>query len=368
MANKIPIRILDGGLGTTLETNYGYKFSSSTPLWSSHLLVTDQGTLLNCHQAFAEAGAEIISTATYQTSIEGFAATETSKRPSGVATLYIPSFLTSAIELASSAISSSSSSNNNNINRQHELSLTLGPLGATLLPHSAEYSGLYPSQYSSTAQIEEWHDRRLHLFAQIPSNILSKVSYLAFETIPRVDEIKAIRRVMKRNNEFLGLTGGKFWIAVNFPGECYTLPDGSGVEEVVNAMLRGDEEEAVPWGVGINCTKVNKLGRLVGQFEESVNSLVEAGEVREWPSLVLYPDGTKGEVYDVKTKRWEVPESEEGKDQVPWELQVAKVVQETRRKGQWREMLVGGCCRCLPGDIGRLREAIFGSKPEEKID
>ncbi|KAK4167154.1 homocysteine S-methyltransferase [Cladorrhinum sp. PSN259] len=375
MTNKAPIKILDGGLGTTLETKYGVQFSTSTPLWSTHLLVTDEETLLNCHKDFVQAGADIISTATYQVSIDGFAATKTQDLPDGIPSPSIPPYLTSAVSLAFQAISTTAST----AGSSSQISLALGPLGATILPSSAEYSGLYPPKYASISSIQEWHHERLQLFARIPAVLLSQISYLAFETIPRLDEIKAIRRVMKKmhrqHSPMLSQTDGslkKFWICVNFSRDGFTLPDGSTVEEVVNAMLSSDraeeeEEEEIPWGIGINCTKVDKLPRLVTEFEQAVRKLVdredETKKLKEWPALVLYPDGTRGEVYNVETKKWEVPEEGESekKERTPWEVKVAEVVRETRERGQWREILVGGCCRCLPEDIARLRGVLFES-------
>jgi homocysteine S-methyltransferase len=44
---------------------------------------------------------------------------------------------------------------------------------------------------------------------------------------------------------------------------------------------------------------------LVKEFEREIQGMMERGEVvGEWPSLVIYPDGTRGEVYDTVTKEW----------------------------------------------------------------
>ena len=66
-----PILVLDGGLGTTLEDEHKVKFSTATPLWSSHLLVENVEILNTVQRDFANAGADIILTATYQASIQG---------------------------------------------------------------------------------------------------------------------------------------------------------------------------------------------------------------------------------------------------------------------------------------------------------
>jgi homocysteine S-methyltransferase len=39
--------------------------------------------------------------------------------------------------------------------------------------------------------------------------------------------------------------------------------------------------------------------------------MIEAGDLENWPALVLYPDGTKGEAYNTSTRRWENSESDD---------------------------------------------------------
>jgi homocysteine S-methyltransferase len=60
--------ILDGGLGTLLES---MGVTIKHPLWSTYPLLNNQAALFEAHCAFLSAGAEIISTATYQASFLG---------------------------------------------------------------------------------------------------------------------------------------------------------------------------------------------------------------------------------------------------------------------------------------------------------
>src|SRR5256885_8150381 len=57
-SSDLPILFLDGGLGTTLEEEHGVHFSSLTPLWSSHLLISSPDMLLKTQTDFARAGAD----------------------------------------------------------------------------------------------------------------------------------------------------------------------------------------------------------------------------------------------------------------------------------------------------------------------
>jgi homocysteine S-methyltransferase len=63
--------ILDGGLATELEAA-GHDLSDR--LWSARLLRDDPAAIEDAHLAFLRAGADIIETASYQASVEGFVA------------------------------------------------------------------------------------------------------------------------------------------------------------------------------------------------------------------------------------------------------------------------------------------------------
>ena len=63
--------VLDGGLSTELEAR-GHDVSSA--LWSARLLRDDPAAIVAAHAAFAAAGAQVATTASYQATLEGFAA------------------------------------------------------------------------------------------------------------------------------------------------------------------------------------------------------------------------------------------------------------------------------------------------------
>src|SRR3712207_8893756 len=62
--------VLDGGLATELEAR-GHDLSSA--LWSARLLLDDPGAVVAAHAAFVAAGAQVVTTASYQAGVEGFA-------------------------------------------------------------------------------------------------------------------------------------------------------------------------------------------------------------------------------------------------------------------------------------------------------
>ncbi|KJZ74854.1 hypothetical protein HIM_05763 [Hirsutella minnesotensis 3608] len=349
-----PILILDGGLGTSLEQRHGIRFShDSTPLWSSHLLVSDPDTLAKCQAEFGRVPVDILLTATYQLSEEGFART---RHPSGagvaqgdvaaepgpaIEPAQIPEFIETAIRIAEAARQDGT-----------RIALSLGPYGACMTP-SQEYSGRYDAAHDSADALRAWHSTRMQLFRD-HHDLQHRLAFVALETVPRVDEIEAMRRSLAATP---ALSGIPFWISCLYPsGE--TLPDGSTPEDAIRAMLDPAVAPARPWGIGINCTKVDRLGALVRRYEAAVRRMLREGILDEWPALVLYPDGTNGEVFDAVTQTWVLPAGEAGRPRIPWERQLADVVWAAEKQG-WRQVVVGGCCMAGVDDIARLRRLLM---------
>ncbi|KAG4428010.1 hypothetical protein IFR05_016509 [Cadophora sp. M221] len=241
---------------------------------------------------------------------------------------------------------------------------------------SQEYTGKYDEERMSVEGLKEWHLKRLRTFtspgkesgngsasgsgSDVPvdearTRCWADVDLVAFETVPLLKEITAVRAVMGQV-EAEGVERRDFWVSCVFPAEEMGLPDGSVVRDVAKAMLEAGEGLSVPMGVGINCTKVGKLEALVMEFESEIEALVGRGEA-EWPTLVVYPDGTDGEVYDTVTKEW--VKSEVGSNSgASWDETVFGIVDRARNRGFWKSIIVGGCCKTTPDDISKLRRRI----------
>jgi homocysteine S-methyltransferase len=326
-----PILLLDGGLGTTLADQYGCIFNDTTPLWSSDLLLTKPSLLLEVQTAFANAGADIILTATYQASYTGFS-------KSGVSQSQAHKAMRRAVVIARQSFSGDNREYDwgSLKNGKGKVALSLGAYGATMTP-SQEYSGKYDKEHVTVKQLREWHQERIDVFGPFgfkESNSESgdtekmemfqredcwkNIDFVAFETLPLLREIVAVREVMAYVWNLTGVGSDNhsgdikkpFWVSCVFPGEGNSLPDGSSVKDVVEAMLEEKEGAARPMGVGINCTKIKKFESLIEEFESAVRDLVEKGGLKGWPSLVIYPDGTEGEVYNTTTKEWEKAEAD----------------------------------------------------------
>lgn len=268
-----------------------------------------------------------------------------------------------AISLAASAAAASSADG-----RPRSVALSLGPFGSTLSP-GQEYAGVYPPPYgpgpsgsgpSNAAAQEEallaFHLQRLRAFSATPA--FATVRWLAFETVPNLAEVRAIRRAVgawrseRRAGESNAGAAPQFWIASAFPkGSLGEAPNGPhGVSEWLDALLGGvggvggDEAAPVPDGIGFNCTNPAYLEHLLDEVDARVPA-----ETRSRLTLVVYPDG--GCVYDVVTRTWTEREgSADG-----WARALVDVV---KGRTGWRGMLLGGCCKTGPDEIAALRREV----------
>lgn len=377
---SLPVLLLDGGLGTCLEsTPYNIQFSAATPLWSSHLLISSPETLLELQQAYATAGSDVVLTATYQASLEGFAATPkhalTNSNPSksqgdgaeitidGNNGFESQSYdeedaayrMRSAVPLAKKAFSTTNTSG--------KVALSLGAYGATMRP-SAEYTGNYlPEEMTTSEGLARWHRQRLEVF-QRDATTWKDVDYIAFETLPVLAEVRAVREVM---HQYDGQGEKKWWISCVFPNDDLNLPDETTVSELVDATIgSGHAGGQQPWGIGINCTSITRLESLIVLFEAAVMNIVQNSQAQPpnlqqtWPWLVVYPDGAEGLVYNTISQTWDAVESScNTQITSSWDEEVARIVRRASERSFWKGILVGGCCKTTPDHIARLRARLI---------
>ena len=326
-----PALLLDGGLGTTLEDEHGVHFSSETsPLWSSHLLVSSPTTLDKVQGDFAGAGADVLLTATYQASFEGFQRTKSANYPEGIGKEDAEKYMLSSIHIARNAFRGNSGL----------VALSLGAYGATTIP-STEYSGEYGTM--TQADLHRFHRERLSVFLNHVE--WQQIDLIAFETLPRLDEVKAVRQVMQDL-----LEEKPYWVSCVFPIPDDELPDGSTIKEVVCAMLQGSK---TPFGLGINCTKLSKIPRLVRQFEDAIDEFGYS-----FPRLVLYPDGAANQLYNTSRQVWETQDQTSSSIGSSWDSELYDIVRDVQTRGRWKGLIVGGCCKTAPRHIAALRKRL----------
>ncbi|KAF7305738.1 Hcy-binding domain-containing protein [Mycena chlorophos] len=351
------LAILDGGLGTTLETTFGLDISN-TPLWSAKAAIEHPETIVDAHLAFLRAGAEIILTATYQSSLETY-------RKAGYTDDEAAALVKKCVGLAAEA---RRRFRQERPSQNPKIALSLGPYGAGLSP-AQEFDGYYPPPYgprgytvdgrniNSFAEGEaedeqlaiqalaEYHFSRLQLAADDPD-----VDLIAFETVPLLREVRAIRMAMGRL-----ATDKPWWVSFVFPDGKFpnTLrPDADervAIHDIIAATF-GDAstENPCPAAIGINCTPLHALPHIVAEMEAALRLRGEALK----PFLVLYPNA--GDVYDPASQTWIVKSGE--REREVWAEQLRGLVLETldRPGSVWAGVVVGGCCRTGPQDISLL--------------
>ena len=236
--------VLDGGLATELERR-GHDLSSD--LWSARLLLDSPSEIVEVHRAYAAAGAEVATTASYQLSYAGAAAV-------GVDRDGTDRLLRLSIQLAREGGS-------------RWVAASVGPYGATLADGS-EYRG---DDDLDVAALRAWHRPRLEVLASAGADVL------AVETIPSIREVEALVLELDR----LGVPA---WISVTCDG--VRLRDGTPAERAF--AMAADCDSVV--ALGVNCTAPADVGALL--------TLAAAYD----KPVVVYPNS--GESWDPVRRAW----------------------------------------------------------------
>jgi homocysteine S-methyltransferase len=287
--------VLDGGLSTELEFR-GSDVSSA--LWSARLLRDDPGAIADAHAAFATAGAQVLTTATYQATFPGLAA-------AGIDAPQARTLMTRSVQLARDGFTAAG--------RDGWVAGSVGPYGAYLADGS-EYTGGYVDGMTVPA-LREFHRPRLHVLAGAGADVL------ACETLPAAAEVEALL-------EELADLGVPAWLSLT------TVVDEAGVPRTrrgerladVAAMTRNVDEVIA---VGVNCT-----------HPAGVPTAVQMAAAASGKPVVAYPNS--GESWDAVARRWT---GRPGVGNVSaWLAAGAR--------------LVGGCCRVRPDGVRAIADAV----------
>jgi homocysteine S-methyltransferase len=309
MSHQSPLRVLldaqgwlvlDGGLATALEAKGA---DLDHDLWSAKLLLEPTGLIRQVHDEFLAAGADCITTSTYQATLQGFGRQGRSD-VEGTALLEL------SVRLACEARDAFWSDPARPAGRQKPLvAASIGPYGA-FLADGSEYGGDYGLTEDA---LYAFHQQRWQILAA------SQADLLACETIPSLKETRALLRLF---DETPGVWG---WMSFSCGDEAH-LHDGSQLAEAVRLC---DEHQNVA-AIGINCTSPTLISALIQIVCDHSDKLV-----------VVYPNS--GEAYDTQGKAWSgtSPVTDWGPAAVEWVRLGAGAV--------------GGCCRTGAADIARIR-------------
>ncbi|MGI9317433.1 MAG: homocysteine S-methyltransferase [bacterium] len=294
------VLILDGGLSTALEQQ---GFVLRGKLWTAAVLLSDPGVIRKIHFTWLESGAQIVTTSSYQASLQGFADHGLSMARARE-TLLLSSRL--ALEARNQFESLSPSS------AQPLVAASIGPYGA-FLADGSEYSGDY---LVSEQQLEDFHAERLFLLDQ------SGVDVLACETIPNLLEARVLSRLLLKVKT-------PAWVSFCCRNN-HQISDGTAVAEA--AALFSKHPKVV--AVGVNCTAPTHISDLIEVLRQTA----------PLKAIVVYPNS--GECYDAGSQTWDA-QGANGLTKNEW-IQDAP---------QWRQLgasIIGGCCRTTSLEISQL--------------
>jgi homocysteine S-methyltransferase len=284
--------VLDGGLASELERR---GVDLADPLWSARALLDAPEAIEAVHRDYLEAGADVVTSATYQATLPGLLARGLSEEAAAGA-------LRRGVSLALHARDAFPLGPG--VPRPL-VAASIGSYGA-FLATGAEYRGGYGLSIDALAA---WHRPRVRLFEE------SGADLLAFETIPSREEVEAIVRVLDEED------GPPAWIAFS-AAHGARIADGTPVDEAF--AIAGSSPRSV--AVGVNCVT-----------PELIAPLLARGRAATDKPLVAYPN--RGDVWDPIARAWIRRETP---------VDLGALVPSWRSAGA---ILIGGCCRTTPADI-----------------
>jgi homocysteine S-methyltransferase len=286
--------ILDGGLATELER---HGFDLRDPLWSARFLLENPEAIQSVHRDYLNAGADVLTTASYQATLPGLQA-------KGLSQADAAALLRQSVELVRKVIIESH-------RPETWIAASAGPYGAYLADGS-EFRGDYSL---SAEQLYDFHAPRLEVLAD------AQPTLIACETIPLLREANAIARWVESSKV-------PAWISFSCRDESSTC-GGDLIQDCADFV---DSVESIV-AIGVNCTAPHLITTLVERIRERTTKLI-----------VVYPNS--GQRWDATTRSWT------GSADINSFVELAK---------EWRTVGahgIGGCCQTTPSHIQQLAKAL----------
>lgn len=242
-----PVLLLDGGFATECERR-GADLRDA--LWSARLLADDPDLVVAVHRAFREAGAEVISTASYQASVVGFGARGIA---AGEAVRLMERSVTLARDAGPGLVAGS-----------------IGPWGAARADGS-EYRGYRVPR----AELQRFHAPRLNAL------IGAGADCLAIETMPVAGEVEVVLDLLDT------ASGPDAWVSFSCRDGGH-LADGTPIESAVERIAVHPRVVAI----GVNCIPPGLVTELLHRCRSATDK-----------PLVAYPNS--GEQWDARIRGWQ---------------------------------------------------------------
>ncbi len=304
--SSLPL-VLDGGLATELERR-GHDLRDA--LWSARLLRDDPAAIEEVHLDYLRAGARCLTTASYQASLEGFAAQGESSE--GAERLLRRSVILAERARARFREETGPARGGGDV----LVAASVGPYGATRHDGS-EYHGNYGLSHEDMVA---FHTPRLRILWDAGPDLL------ACETIPSLEEARALLAVLRL------VPGTKGWMSFSCRDERHTV-HGEAIRECARLLDRASQIVAI----GVNCTPPGLIASLIREIRLETTK-----------PIVVYPNS--GERWDAEAQCWRgAPDGRKLEDYVDeWVANGAS--------------LIGGCCRIGPADIRGISARLTGKR------
>lgn len=288
--------ILDGAFATELETR---GFSVNDALWSAKALFERPDLVRAVHLDYLRAGADIVTSASYQATIEGF-------QNRGFSAEEARALLQKSVQLAQEARDIYLAEQPSAAERPL-VAASVGPYGAYLADGS-EYRGDYGVDEET---LRDFHAERLSLLAA------AKPDLLACETLPCLVEARTIVGALRAERITIPA-----WFSFSCRDAAH-ISDGTPIADC--ARFLDDVPEAA--AVGLNCTAPQYVEGLIGEIRRATEK-----------PIVIYPNS--GERYDASDKSWHGAAEDFAAATKIWRAAGAR--------------LIGGCCRTTPREIAGI--------------
>ncbi len=292
--------LIDGGLATQCEA-MGYSIDGH--LWSATLLQTQPRAIVDATRAFLDAGARIVTTASYQASRAGLTAT-------GLTETEADALILSSVGLARRACEEYRVDSGDA--RVPLVAASIGPYGA-VLHDGSEYRGDYRV---GAEALRAFHAQRLAVLDN------SDADLLACETIPSADEAAVLADLLRDARL-------PAWVSFSCRDDSH-LADGTPLAAVA-ARFAGHPRVLA---LGVNCVPPERVVPLIRVLRAAVPD----------KPVVVYPNS--GETYSAADNGWHGTANP---------LQCRRAVADWLAAGA---TLVGGCCRLGPAHIAAMSEAL----------
>jgi len=299
---KNHIHILDGGLGSDLFLSGGYNKEkvNNDPLWLARVTYEHPEDIKACHKRFINAGSEVISTGSYQASVQGYI------KHCGVTKGKAEEIIASSVDIAKAAI--------NECEPSHEVLIagSISPYGA-ILHDMSEYTGTYIEKVSYD-QLKDFHKTNIQILAA------KGVKLFAFETIPALKEAQVLVDLLSE------YPACKAWISFTTQSGTHTSY-GDPFTTVFETFQSNPQIIAV----GTNCSDAKYTMHVL----KAANGLLG-----DHQSCIVYPDNRRC------ANTTDLPEN------LPWISDISDWLA-TGQVG-W----IGGCCLTMPKHIRQIKEEV----------